>query len=295
MDASAKPSAKTAKAVVAPETEDQRLRQKCLDLKKRVLAAEAQNEIKAIAISRSQAAFKRLQYEYSLLLEVLERKALKLPISELKSLSAGDLDAQNIEAIDLNDIKALLAEDDKLKAFEGLEAFNRLKSNLLSVDQLQQAPAAVAPTKKRPIQHASHTNHPPAKKKARDPREPKRPTNAYLYFCEAERDNVRNDWTTNHPNEPLEITKLMTEYWKKLTDEEKKPYYDMYEKDKLRYHKAIEEFNVIKDQELRTQTPEVKQENESVASSPAPMLPESEPSIADVSKSASAEVSYPQL
>lgn len=299
---------KSTKQTLPLETEELRLRQKCLELKKRIMITEAQNEIKAISISRSQTAFKRLQYEYSLLLEVLERKSLNLPISELKSLSASDLNGQNIESIDLNDIKSMLQSNDSLKMFESLEVFNRLKSNLMTQDQLQQNNNVQSNnTKKRPIQSqlASHANQPPSKKKTRDPREPKRPTNAYLYFCDAERENVKKDWATNRPNEQLEITKVMTEFWKKLTDDEKKPYYDMYEKDKLRYHKAIEEFNVMKDQEQRTQTPEIKVENdESMASSPAPIQPDSEPPISlpeivksdeQLSEQQQTQFAYPQL
>lgn len=295
------------KQPVPLETEELRLKQKCLDLKKRIIAAESQNEIKAIAISRSQTAFKRLQYEYSLLLEVLERKSLMLPIADLKTLSANDLGSQNIESIDLHDIKSLLESTDRLKEFESLEVFNRLKPNLMTESQLNNTTVinAAASGKKRPIPPHSAAHQPPSKKKTRDPREPKRPTNAYLYYCDAERESVKNDWATNRPNEQLEITKVMTEAWKKLTDEEKKPYYDMYEKDKLRYHKAIEEFNLIKDQELRTQTPEIKLENdESIASSPAPTQPDSEPplSLPEIVKSdeqqsdqQKQQFAYPQL
>lgn len=41
----------------------------------------------------------------------------------------------------------------------------------------------------------------------------------------------------------------MTDVWRKMSNDDKKPYFEMYEKDKERYHKAVEEFANIKEQE----------------------------------------------
>lgn len=56
-----------------------RFKQKCKELRKRVLEIEENNEIATIALSRTQATIRRLRLEYAILLERLEDRATQLP------------------------------------------------------------------------------------------------------------------------------------------------------------------------------------------------------------------------
>ncbi|GMM27700.1 Nhp10 protein [Martiniozyma asiatica (nom. inval.)] len=233
---------KGGKQLVPLESEQLRLQQKCRDLQQRILNMESQNSVRALAVARATGAVRKLQYEYGLLLEVLERKANHLPITDLKSLEPRDINANFIESLTVEDLLSVLSHSSvaSMLSFQPLAKQDPYLNNISTKGK----------GKKRPASGHSNLNaNGTPKKKARDPREPKRPTNAYLFFCDSERDRVKNEWLENHPGEHVEMSKALTEAWKSLSDEDKKPFYELYEKDKLRYHKAVEEFAHIKEQE----------------------------------------------
>ena len=60
----------------------------------------------------------------------------------------------------------------------------------------------------------------------------KRPMSSYFQFMNDRRMKFKDD---NPDMTMCQITKALTEVWKKLTDEEKKKYEDMVAKDKIRY------------------------------------------------------------
>ena len=61
---------------------------------------------------------------------------------------------------------------------------------------------------------------------------PKRPTQAYIFFCKAQRDVVKQE----NPNmNGKNVTAELGARWKALTDEEKKPYVALGDEDKKRY------------------------------------------------------------
>lgn len=72
--------------------------------------------------------------------------------------------------------------------------------------------------------------------KERDPNMPKRPTNAYLLYCETNKDRIRE-------NGSFDVTKDLTEGWKSLTEEERAPYYKLYNEDRKRYQAEMEQYN----------------------------------------------------
>lgn len=55
---------------------EQRYKQKCKDLKKRILEVEDNNKVATLAIERTKIAVNRLRLEYAVLLERLEKKAV---------------------------------------------------------------------------------------------------------------------------------------------------------------------------------------------------------------------------
>lgn len=245
---------KPVKQVIPLETEAMRMKQKCKDLKQKITEIEKQNQVRAIGVSRAKDSISRLRFEYSSLLELIEYKATQLPLPELKKIKPESISAESIESLTMEDIAQLLS-----KSPADLSNIKKILPNALGdliAERQQQyinsashgdSSSSSRNRRKRPLPTPSAAS---VRKKMRDPREPKRPTNAYLFFCDAERDRVKAEWAEAHPNEHIDLSKAMTEAWKKMSDENKRPYFEMYEKDKERYQKAIKEYAHIKEQEL---------------------------------------------
>jgi hypothetical protein len=70
------------------------------------------------------------------------------------------------------------------------------------------------------------------KKRKKDKNAPKRGVSAYLYFASQTRNKVKEG---NPGMSFSDITRAVSEQWKLLTDEEKRPFIELQEKDKLRY------------------------------------------------------------
>ncbi|XP_033120192.1 HMG box-containing protein C28F2.11-like [Anneissia japonica] len=81
--------------------------------------------------------------------------------------------------------------------------------------------------------------------KEKDPNAPKKPANAYLMFCQQERAPVQEEHQSQDKDEisHQELTKELAKRWNELTSDQKQAYYDMYEKDKLRYEREMQEYN----------------------------------------------------
>lgn len=81
----------------------------------------------------------------------------------------------------------------------------------------------------------------PTKRKAQkppvDPNAPKRPANPFFQFCQEQRSIVLENLISLGQGEPTkqEVTKHLATKWNALTTDDKKVYYDMYEKSKERY------------------------------------------------------------
>ncbi|CAG8456904.1 3991_t:CDS:2 [Dentiscutata erythropus] len=71
---------------------------------------------------------------------------------------------------------------------------------------------------------SSEQSKPKRVKKAKDPNAPKKPPNVYMQFSKVKRPEIKK---ANPDANPKEILTLISEAWRKLSDEEKKPYQDM--------------------------------------------------------------------
>ncbi|QID84201.1 non-histone protein [Saccharomyces pastorianus] len=74
------------------------------------------------------------------------------------------------------------------------------------------------------------------KVKERDPNMPKRPTNAYLLYCEMNKERIRQ-------NGSPDVTRDLAEGWKNLNEQDRKPYYKLYSEDRERYQMEMEVYN----------------------------------------------------
>lgn len=63
-------------------------------------------------------------------------------------------------------------------------------------------------------------------------------------FCQKNRDIVQEQYNKLHKTEisRQEMTRKLAEIWQKTPQEDRKAYYDMYEKDKARYAQEMKDF-----------------------------------------------------
>ena len=79
-------------------------------------------------------------------------------------------------------------------------------------------------------------------KPKKDPDEPKKPRNSYMYYCDTE----RKELLTTHPKMLLgQQSKTLGNKWSKINNEEKKVYIDKANNDRTRYEEEIEKYNNI--------------------------------------------------
>jgi len=78
------------------------------------------------------------------------------------------------------------------------------------------------------------------KRKKKDPDAPKRAMSSFMFFANDKRPLLRKD----HPDMKItEIGKELGRMWKDLTDEERKPYMQQAEEDKVRYSREKENYS----------------------------------------------------
>ncbi|CEP63953.1 Nhp10p LALA0_S09e06216g [Lachancea lanzarotensis] len=74
------------------------------------------------------------------------------------------------------------------------------------------------------------------KGKERDPNLPKRPTNAYLLYCEMNKESMKQNAGPN------DVSKALTDAWKALDEDGRKPYYKLYSEDRERYQREMQAY-----------------------------------------------------
>ncbi|CAO3626630.1 unnamed protein product [Mucor fragilis] len=76
-------------------------------------------------------------------------------------------------------------------------------------------------------------------RKKKDPNAPKGPGNVFFLYCRLERDKIKDEF----PSENLgEVTRLLGQRWKSLPKDEKKKYYDMYNREVEEYEEAMKTY-----------------------------------------------------
>ena len=76
-------------------------------------------------------------------------------------------------------------------------------------------------------------------KPKKDPNMPKKPKSGYMFFCDDHRQAVMK----KHKDAKMgDIAKKLGEIWKKMNEEEKKPYMDMNEEAKEEYNEAMKNY-----------------------------------------------------
>ncbi|KAI3638167.1 hypothetical protein MIR68_003778 [Amoeboaphelidium protococcarum] len=78
------------------------------------------------------------------------------------------------------------------------------------------------------------------KRQKKDPNAPKKPANAFIFYAQNHREVLKQA----HPEmNKAEIARELGNQWKAIAEDEKKEYYDMYEKDKVRWEQEMKVYN----------------------------------------------------
>ena len=81
-------------------------------------------------------------------------------------------------------------------------------------------------------------------KPMKDPAKPKRPTSAYLYFCQDARPKIMQKLSKKNTKPKLsDIAKALGAKWQTLSIEDRVPYADKSKKDKERYEEEMDKYN----------------------------------------------------
>lgn len=196
-------------------------------MKRRISEIEQSNEIASLAIYRTKANIRRLRLEHAILIERLEQRALEFPEDEEELLLMNeDIPIPPTPTL-LTD--SLSAQVPKLSRNGVTKGAVKKGMKGVKLKDAENGSSGVTFTVKTP--------------KVRDPDLPKRPTNAYLIFCELEKERVRTKLEEKGTPAPGDLGKALIEEWGRLTMDDKAPFYKLYEEDKLRYNREIEAYN----------------------------------------------------
>lgn len=77
----------------------------------------------------------------------------------------------------------------------------------------------------------------------RDPNLPRRPQNAYIIFCELEKEAVKAKMERERPGLPYDLTKAMSDAWHTVPREKRGKYYQIYLADKERYAREMANYS----------------------------------------------------
>lgn len=193
------------------------------------------NEVLALGIQRTKLSIKRLRLEYGILLERLEDRIEKIPgqtyENPLPTLLSYQKELENSnkvhKPIRKGKSKSNLNNSHSHSSGTHSNSSNHGNNNGLNNNNNNNnnttSTGKVSKTKSQ-------------KTKERDPNLPKRPTNAYLLFCEETKEQIKQSGSHD-------VTKALAEAWKLLNEEERKPYYKLYNEDRERYQKEMKIYN----------------------------------------------------
>ncbi|OLL25414.1 Non-histone protein 10 [Neolecta irregularis DAH-3] len=247
---------------------ENKYRKKCKDIRKRIREIEENNENLVLKLARTRRSVQRLRLERAFLQEKLEER--EHPIVDDSDGSAStpaspDPDekySSKYHGNNGNDYSNYsMGLGDSTLGYQQNNGFysgyqqpsnaNYAQSPISQQPALDHTPVAdnhsatpnITQTTSKKTISAHLANTPTSTMKtprlAKDPHAPKRPANAFLKFCDLERERVRSE---NEGVEGFEMTKAMGVAWQNLDEEGRKPYYDLYEQDKQRYEREMESY-----------------------------------------------------
>lgn len=227
-------------APALPNSVENSYRIKCLELKKRIREIEDTNDVLVLRIQRSRRGIQRARLERAFLLQALE---------------------------DRTDARVDDSEGSPSPPPTPKEKPLRVKRARKDVQDFPSRHHSQSPTREReaaPMSHYTSTfstvnpvlsaaqesaanpimTVPPAGKKGgtRAPRGPKRPPNAYMIFCDKERNNIRRE---QEGDADYDMHKALAKAWRDLGHAGQKPYFAEYDRNRERYKEACANANNV--------------------------------------------------
>ena len=97
--------------------------------------------------------------------------------------------------------------------------------------------------------------HEKKQKKIKDPNAPRKNKNAYMFFCNKNRDEIQK---ANPDKVGKDLVKFMSEKWNKLNEKDKEQYNKFAEEDKKRYDVELKKYKESLTTSTSTSTPNKK-------------------------------------
>ncbi|KAJ1957431.1 non-histone protein, partial [Dipsacomyces acuminosporus] len=180
---------------------------RCRDLKRQLEELEEYNEILAIRLLRSQKRLRRMKIERNLLLERFERTR---PYND----SGSDSDVPLKDTFPRPPASDVELIETIYTAGNARSRRKAQQSSSASVLGTPPQPNAANGGANDPTATIAATNLSTRKPRSeKDPNAPKRPANAFVLFCQAERPNIKNAGTELSSSE---LTRAMGAKWKAL-------------------------------------------------------------------------------
>ncbi|KAL7271085.1 non-histone protein [Rhizina undulata] len=245
-----------------PASVEQSYRQKCIDLKKRINEIESSNDVLVLRIQRARRGIQRMRLERAFLLQQLEQRTDARVEDSQGSPSPPPTPKEKPLRIkrarkDPQPINTPMRQISPSPSRDGQDSFSFVSNNFTAVNPNEmnfsvtpaQAPSAPVPVA------------PKAAKSSRNKGGPKRPPNAYMIFCEKERDTVRE---RESKKEGFDMHKALAQAWRDLKTEGQKPYFIEYERNRERY---LDKVNELKGESAATNIAAITATNGAASSS----------------------------
>jgi non-histone protein 10 len=227
---------------IAPlsESEEIKYRKKCKALKKRIAEIELANDTLITKLARTKRYIQRTRLERAFLLEKLESIASKEIQAEDDLASPTPPASPGFETYlaqkhpghSANKAAASpepsRASNGQFKSANGTPSASKLR------DEAKPTPNANQPKSKAQV------------RRDRDPDQPRRPKNAFLRFCDQEREAIKANWQGDETGEPLDLSRELGKIWQAMDETRRKMYQDQFEEDKLRYERENTAYEAMK-------------------------------------------------
>ncbi|CAG8623697.1 9187_t:CDS:2, partial [Paraglomus occultum] len=181
-------------------------RRKYKELKKKIREMEEDNEKITLKLTRAKKNIQRLRIERSFLFERLEQTQ---PLNDSESEQSSR--ALHVESEDDLSSVSNKEDDTGVKRGDGVEQKDLVEFTekpLQDASQTEEGTAEEVPTGGNNKRRRAH----------KDPNAPKRPRNAFLMYCQIEREQAKEE---NANKGFQDVTRILSQRWKDLVPEEK--------------------------------------------------------------------------
>ncbi|CAH1763649.1 20380_t:CDS:2 [Entrophospora sp. SA101] len=236
MSSKSRPKQQNSKILSASD-EEIKYRRKYKELKKKIHEMEEENDKINLKLVRAKKSIQRLKIERSFLVDRLEQSQ-----QHINNESGSEISSSPPRAMDTDDeLNSVGSDDNKNKNNDDSSSYNK---NMSSQEEMLED----SRVGKR-------------KKQVRDPNAPKRPRNAFLIYCQNQREQAKEE---NQNNKGFQgVTRILSQKWKDLPEDERKIYFEMYNKEKLRYEKEMSSY--VGASSINNYGPEDSQRNQNVS------------------------------